>query len=363
MLLTLLSPITRAETLTSEKTTFIVDVITDELVNPWAMVFLNDEELLVTEREGKLKLVNLKGVVSSAVSGLPDISAKGQGGLLGLALDPHFGENKLIYLSYVGKGKGGYGTEVMRAELHRTELKNQTVIFRMQKKSRGGRHFGSRLVFSDSGKLFVSLGDRGAKSYAQNMNDHRGTVVRLEADGTPVADNPFIGVKSIRPEIFSFGHRNIQGMTLHPHSREVWTHEHGPQGGDEINILQAGSNYGWPVITYGVNYGIGTKIGEGTHKEGMLQPLYKWVPSIAPSGMSFYSGTKIPAWTDNLFVGSLKFGQLVRLQIEKGKVVHEERLLNRRFGRIRDVIEGPDEFLYVLTDDVRGKLLRLGPAQ
>ena len=216
-------------------------------------------------------------------------------------------------------------------------------------------------MFDNQGYLFITLGDRGDKPRAQDLSDHAGSLIRLHDDGRVPQDNPFIDNHNARPEIYSYGHRNIQGAALHPSSGSLWIHEHGPQGGDEINIPQAGLNYGWPIITYGVNYVIGTKIGEGTHKAGMEQPVHTWVPSIAPSGMTFYTGEQFPLWKDNLFVGSLKFQQLVRLEIENNKIRHEERLLTDKLGRIRDVRQGPDGLLYLLTDERNGKLVKIFP--
>jgi aldose sugar dehydrogenase len=352
-----------AESFTSQKQSFRVEIITDKLANPWGMAFLPKGDLLVTERPGSLRHITQAGKVSAPIQGLPDVKEKGQGGLMGIALHPDFENNKLVYLSYSAKGKGGYGTEVARGSLQGDKLTDVEIIFRAEAKSGGGQHFGSRLVFATDGSLYISLGERGSKDFAQDLNDHRGSLIRVNADGSIPMDNPFVKKKNARPRIYSYGHRNIQGMTLHPLTGKIWTHEHGPQGGDEVNIIVPGANYGWPVITYGVNYGIGTKIGEGTHKRGMQQPLHKWVPSIAPSGMTFYSGDKFPQWQDNLFVGSLKFGLLVRLEIKADKIVNEERLLNDKYGRIRDVVQGPDGLLYLLTDDVNGKLLRISPVE
>jgi len=340
-----------------------VKIITDRLEYPWGLAFLPGGDMLVTERGGTLRRVNAAGEVSEPLTGLPDIREKGQGGLLGIALHPQFRDNRWLYLSYTGRGDGGYGTEVLRGRLSGNGLEDTRVIFRARDKSGGGRHFGSRLVFAEGGRLYISLGDRGKRDTAQDLNDHRGSLVRLNDDGSVPAGNPFTGQADARPEIFSYGHRNIQGMAVHPRTGNIWTHEHGPQGGDEINIISAGLNYGWPVITYGVNYGIGTKIGEGTHRPGMQQPLYKWVPSIAPSGMAFYEGERFPRWRGDLFVGSLKFGLLVRLDVEVSEIVGEERMLDNRYGRIRDVVSGPDGYLYLLTDESSGKLLKLGPAQ
>lgn len=355
------SELLAADLFKSQKHDFRVEVITDKLANPWGMVFLPAGGMLITERSGTLRRVTRTGKISQTVQGLPLITQKGQGGLLGIALHPDFSINKWLYLSYAAKGEGGYGTEVARATLDGNQLIDVKVIFKAKDKSGGGRHFGSRLAFAGDGSLYISLGDRGRKDSAQDLKDHRGSLIRVHDDGSVPPDNPFIDKAGVRPEIYSYGHRNIQGMTIHPITGRVWTHEHGPQGGDEVNLIDAGMNYGWPVITYGVNYGFGTKIGEGSHKPGMQQPIHKWVPSIAPSGMTFYSGDKFPQWQGNLFVGSLKFGLLVRLELKADVVINEERLLNNKYGRIRDVVQGEDGFLYLLTDDTDGKLLKLSP--
>lgn len=352
-----------ADVIQSSKHEFIVEIVNEELVNPWGMVFLPDGDILVTERGGSLRRIDHRGQLSAAVSVSPLVKEKGQGGLMDVSLHPDFSRNHRLYLSYTAKGKGGYGTEVISARYRDHGLEDSKVIFRAVKKSGGGRHFGSRLLFARDGNLFISLGDRGKKDYAQDLGDHRGSLIRLTDKGEVPADNPFVDNKKARPEIFSYGHRNMQGMALHPETGEVWTHEHGPQGGDEININLPGLNYGWPVITYGVNYFSGTSIGEGTHKKGMEQPLYKWVPSIAPSGMAFYTGTKFPHWKNNLFVGSLKFAVLVRLELEGNRVIAEERLLNGGYGRVRDVRNGPDGYLYILTNAAKGKLIRIKPGQ
>jgi glucose/arabinose dehydrogenase len=254
------------------------------------------------------------------------------------------------------------GTEVARARLVNHRLQDLQVIFRLQPKTGTSYHFGSRLLFDRAGQLYITIGDRGDRPRAQDLTDHAGSVIRLHADGSVPKDNPFLSQQGAKPEIYSYGHRNPQGMALHPETGKVWIHEHGPQGGDELNIIDKGVNYGWPVITYGVNYVIGTSIGEGTHKQGMQQPDYYWVPSIAPSGMTFYTADRFPEWRGNLFVGSLKFQLLVRLILDGDKVVGEERMLKRRLGRIRDVRTGPDGYLYLLTDEPNGKLVRLEPA-
>lgn len=346
----------------AEDLAFTVETVRDELVHPWGMVFLADDQILITERPGRLYLLDTTSDSITDIKGLPDIAAVGQGGLLDVALDPDFRNNRLVYLSYAARGDGGYGTEVIRGKLAGNSLAETGVIFRALPKQGGGRHFGSRFLFAPDGTLFITLGDRGEKDNGQDTSTHAGSLIRVNPDGSVPDDNPLTGRAGVRPEIYTFGNRNMQGIALHPDTGEVWTHEHGPQGGDEVNIMRAGRNYGWPVITYGKNYVIGTDIGEGTHKEGMEQPVHYWVPSIAPSGMTFYTGQEFPEWQGNLLVGSLKFGLLVRLVIEDNQVTHEERLLNGEFGRIRDVRQGPDGAVYLLTDDQNGKLLRLRKA-
>ena len=346
---------------TTSASDFRVDTITDGLENPWDMVFLPTGGILVTERTGALRLISSGKLVDTAIGGLPRIKQHGQGGLMGIALHPDFARNRLVYLSYAGRGRGGYSTEVLRARFDGANLHDIEIIFRARPKVRGGRHFGGCLLFDDQGYLFISLGERGEDDDAQDLSNHSGSLIRLQDDGSVPANNPFAELSDVAPGIYTRGNRNIQGLVLHPVTGEVWTHEHGPRGGDEVNIMHAGENYGWPVITYGRNYVIGTKIGEGTHKPGMVQPIYKWVPSIAPSGMAFYEGDKFPDWRGDLFVGSLKFGLLVRLEIKGNEIVTEERLLGGKYGRIRNVVEGPDGYIYLLTDQANGKLLRLMP--
>lgn len=357
-----------AEVVRSERADFRVRVLSEGLEHPWALAFLPDGRFLVSERPGRLRVVAADGRLDPRpVMGVPAVAARGQGGLLDVVLHPAFASNGWIYLSYAAAGEGGAGTEVARgrwvsdAAGHR--LEELQVIYRQAPKSGGGQHFGSRLVFDRDGFLHISQGDRGEMERAQRLDDLAGKQVRLHDDGRVPADNPWRGVAGAQPEIFSVGHRNVQGAALHPVSGALWTHEHGPQGGDEINVVRKGRNYGWPVITYGVNYVIGTKIGVGTQREGLEQPLHRWTPSIAPSGMAFYSGERFPGWRGNLFVGALKYQMLVRLELDGERVVREERLLTGREGRIRDVRQGPDGLLYLLTDSPDGKLLRLEPAR
>lgn len=352
----------------SEKAVFRVETVATGLEYPWAVAFLPDGRALVSERPGRLRLIGADGRLDPRpVAGTPAVAAVGQGGLLDVALHPRFADNALVYLSYAGEGEGGIGTEVARGRLitdaSGSRLDDVQVIYRQRPKSNGRVHFGSRLVFDRAGYLYITQGERGEMARAQRLDDLAGKLVRLHDDGRIPDDNPWRGQASVRPEIFNYGHRNVQGAALHPDTGELWTHEHGPQGGDEINVERRGRNYGWPVITYGANYGTGTKIGVGTHQAGMEQPLYQWTPSIAPSGMAFYTGDRFPAWRGNLFVGALKFQMLVRLELDGERVVHEERLLTERLGRIRDVRQGPDGLLYLLTDASDGKLLRLVPVK
>lgn len=351
-----------AETVSSQKHRFRVVTVVEGLEHPWGLAFLPDGGMLVTERPGRLRLVRQGRLDPQPVEGLPAIAAKGQGGLLDVALHPDFAQNRLIYISFAAAGEGGIGTEVARGRLNGHRLEGVQTIFHLQPKSDKGIHFGSRLVFDRAGYLFITLGDRGEMARAQKWDDHAGSVIRLHDDGRVPADNPYKSHSGWKPEIYSIGHRNVQGAALHPQTGELWAHEHGPQGGDEINIIRAGNNYGWPVITYGVNYGLGTRIGMGTHRQGMIQPLHYWVPtSIAPSGMAFYEGDRFVHWQGDLFVGALREEMLVRLRFEGARVVEEEHLLKDALGRIRDVRSGPDGYLYLLTDHRKGKLVRLEP--
>ncbi|HSE00366.1 MAG TPA: PQQ-dependent sugar dehydrogenase [Burkholderiales bacterium] len=356
-------PAAQAQIVRSEAHDFRVVRLVEGLEYPWGLAFLPDGRMLVTERPGRLRIVNKdRKLDGEPVTGLPAITPHGQGGLLDVALHPRFAENSLVYVSYAARGEGGVSTEVARGRLSGRRLEEVQVLFRQLPKSGSSRHFGSRLVFDRAGFLYITLGDRGEMERAQKPDDHAGSVIRLHDDGRVPQDNPFVGKPGWKPEKYTLGNRNIQGAALHPQSGLLWTHEHGPQGGDEINVIRAGVNYGWPVITYGVNYGFGTKIGEGTHKPGMAQPLHYWVPSIAPSGMAFYTGDRFPRWRGDLFVGALRDQMLVRLKLDGEKVIAEERMLKGTLGRIRDVRNGPDGLIYLLTDDPRGVLARLEPA-
>jgi aldose sugar dehydrogenase len=363
LLLGLCGPGVAAQTPAGEAQRFRAVAVTEGLEYPWGLAFLPDGCKLVTERPGRLRLVAADGRLDpQPIAGVPPVVAIGQGGLLDVALHPDFARNGWVYLSYAGADADGYGTEVLRGRLDGHALRDVEVIFRMQPKSATSHHFGSRLVFDRQGFLHITLGERGDKDRAQRLDDHAGSVIRLHDDGRVPADNPFTAKPGAKPEKFTLGHRNIQGAALHPETGELWAHEHGPQGGDEINIIRPGQNYGWPVITYGRNYIIGTSIGEGTAKAGMVQPVWQWTPSIAPSGMAFYTGNRFPGWHGNLFVGALKGQMLVRLTLDGNRVVREERLLEGKLGRIRDVRAGPDGYIYLLTDHSRGQIVRLEPA-
>jgi len=341
------------------------DVVRGETVarglsNPWALEFLPDGRILVTERPGRLRIVERDGRVGAPLTGVPTVLAQSQGGLLDVALDPQFASNRFVYLSYAEPGAGGTaGTAVARARLGSTGLDEVRVIYQQEPKVSGGNHFGSRLVFGRDGALFVTQGDRfDYRDQAQDLRSLLGKVVRIGADGTVPRDNPFVGRGDARPEIWSYGHRNVQAAALDPATGQLWTVEHGARGGDELNHPEAGKNYGWPVITYGRDYS-GMKIGEGTTRDGMEQPVYYWDPVIAPSGMTFYTGTRYPGWTGNAFVGSLGTQSLVRLVLQNGRVTTEERY--EMGARVRDVTQGPDGFLYLVTDESDGKVLRVVP--
>ena len=331
------------------------------LEHPWSLAFLPDGTMLVTERPGRLRIVSPSGVVSAPLAGVPAVRALQQGGLLDVALSPAFERDRTVFLSYAEpSGIASARTAVARAELAGRELRNLRVIFRQKQDALGGMHFGSRLVFGRDGTLFATLGERFTeRARAQDLSTHFGKVVRIHADGSVPADNPFVKTAGALPEIWSYGHRNPQGAALHPASGRLWIHEHGPQGGDEVNLTLAGRNYGWPVITHGREYVTGTAIGEGTAKAGMEQPLWQWTPSIAPSGMAFCTTDRYPGWKGSLLVGALKFMLVSRLELDGEKVLREERLLTDVGERIRDVREGPDGHVWLLTDSPEGRLLRL----
>jgi glucose/arabinose dehydrogenase len=340
------------------------EVIARDLQNPWGLAFIGEGRMLVTERPGRMRVVEADGRLGPPLKGLPEIDAVGQGGLLDVTTDRDFARNRTVHFCYSEPGLGGNSTAMASARLadDRTRLEDLRVVFSQKPKVGSRLHFGCRIVQTDDGGLFLALGDRYSRMQdAQTLDNHQGKLVRVMPDGQPHPANPFLQRSGARPEIYSLGHRNIQGATLAADGT-LWTIEHGPQGGDELNRPEAGKNYGWPVITYGENYG-GGRIGAGiTRRDGMEQPVQYWVPSIAPSGLVFLGSDRYgAAWKGSLFTGSLKFRQLVRLQLEGGRVVKEERLLGDLNQRIRDVREGPDGLLYLLTDDSNGQLIRLRP--
>jgi len=342
-----------------------VSTVADGLRNPWALAFLpGGKDMLVTERPGNLRLVSAEGKVGAPISGVPKVWAEGQGGLLDVVLSPEFAKDRTVYLSYAEEGSDGKaGTAVGRGQLSedRARLENFNVIFRQQPKLSVGNHFGSRLVFDRNGYLFIALGENNQRPTAQDLDKLQGKIARILPDGEVPKDNPFVGKDNVRPEIWSFGHRNQQGAALNPWTGKLWTHEHGPRGGDEINIPQAGKNYGWPVATHGINYSLlPIPEAKGKQVDGMVGPHHVWEKSPGISGMAFYDSPTFKAWDHNLFIGALATQELIRLQLDGDKIVHEERLLGDLKARIRDVWVGPDGYLYVLTDDKDGTLLKVG---
>lgn len=346
------------------QTPVAVEVITKGLAHPWGLAFLPDGRVLVTERPGRVRIVT-DGKASRPLAGTPEVAATGQGGLLDIALAPNFERSRLVYMSFSEPRSGRTnGTSVARARLvgpHGDErLEDLEIIFRQEPAHRGGLHFGSRLAFAPDGNLFVTVGERFEMKFAQDLTRTWGKVVRITSDGAIPPDNPFVGRKGARAEIWSYGHRNPQAAAIHPSTGLLWVIEHGPRGGDEVNLIERGANYGWPVIGYGIDYS-GAKLHEATHKDGMKQPAYYWVPSIAPSGMAFYTGSLFPDWKGSLLVGALAERSLHRLVLDGNDIVAEEVLLRDRGERIRDVRQGPDGAVWLLTDEADGSLLRLTP--
>lgn len=348
----------------SEEGPVSVVTVADGLQSPWALAFLPEGRMLVTERPGRMRIVSASGELSPPLSGVPDVHARGQGGLLDVVIGPDFAQDRRIYFTYAQPTARGARTAVARAELDvaANRLERVEVIFAQNEDPSGRHHFGSRIAFADDGTLYVGLGDRSShRDRAQALDSHLGKIIRIHADGSVPTDNPFVGQAGVLPEIWSYGHRNIQGTAIHPESRVVWSNEHGPQGGDEVNAGVAGANHGWPVITHGREYGTGARIGEATERDDVEPAVHYWVPSIAPAGMAFYTGDAFPQWQGNLFVGALRGELLARLVLDGNRVVHEERLLTELRSRIRDVRQGPDGKLYLL-DESNGRILRLDPA-
>jgi aldose sugar dehydrogenase len=334
------------------------------LVNPWALAFLPDGKMLVTERPGRMRLVTAEGQISPPLKGVPEAWASGQGGLLDVVTDKSFAQNKTIYFCYAERTEGGGRTTAARAKLNDANgrLDEVKIIFRQQGPLSSGNHYGCRIAQADDGNLFVALGDHFTyRDQAQSLGNHLGKIVRIAPDGSVPSGNPFAGRADAKPEIWSYGHRNVQALAINPATGEPWEIEHGPRGGDEVNVAGKGKNYGWPVIGYGIDYS-GAKIHDSTAKDGMEQPLKYWVPSIAPSGMAFYTGNLFPKWNGSLFLGALRGAMLVRLTLNGNAVTSEERLLQNLHERIRDVRQGPDGALWLLTDSSAGRILRVTPA-
>ncbi|MCG8341969.1 MAG: PQQ-dependent sugar dehydrogenase [Chlorobiales bacterium] len=340
---------------------FRITTVVRDLEFPWSVAFLPGGDFLITERGGRLLLFKNDDDTPHVVNGLPEIYPVGQGGLLDVIPDPDFETNRTIYFSFVAEGPGGYGTEVARAVLDGTSLRNVQVIFKAMPKTSSGIHFGSRLLMAPDGTLIITLGEKGLMHEAQNTSNHLGTTIRINPDGSIPQDNPYVSRKGYQPALYTYGNRNVQGIALHPETGKIWFHEHGPKGGDELNILKPGANYGWPVITYGVDYN-GAIISEKTAAPGMEQPVVYWVPSIAPSGMTFYNGSAFPEWKNNIFIGALVQRHLRRVVLQDEQVIGQEILLKDLGERIRDVRTGPDGYLYLLTDSKNGRLLRLEPS-
>jgi glucose/arabinose dehydrogenase len=353
------APVAQAEAPAAERV--VATTVATGLSSPWGLAFLPDGRALVTEKGGTFRIVSLDGTVSAPIGGAPAVDASGQGGLLDVKLSPDFANDSTIWFAFAEPAGGGAArTAVARAVLRATAIESVQVVFRQQPAVTGGLHFGARLAFAPDGTLFVGLGDRGQGSPAQALDNHIGKVVRIRTDGGAPADNPFVGRAGALPEIWSFGHRNVQGAAIEPATGRLWAVEHGPRGGDEVNVPAPGANHGWPVITYGRDYATGEPLGEGTTRADVAPPLHYWVPtSIAPAGMAFVTSARVPAWTGDLFVGALAGRMLVRLDVQDGRVVGEQRLLTALGERIRDVKQGPDGALYLVTDSTAGRLMRV----
>ena len=344
------------------QTPYDFKVLSEGLTFPWGVKSLPDGRLLITEKAGNLRIAKVNGELSKPITGLPAVNTSGQGGLLGITIDPNFNKNRMVYWTFSENVDGGTLTSVAKGKLSADESKIEgaTVIYRATPAHKGNLHYGGRILFDKNGDLFVSTGERSdmvTRPQAQQLNSSLGKIIHITTDGKPVANGPFASTTGAKPELYSYGHRNVQGLTFNPVTGDLWSNEFGPRGGDEINRVQSGKNYGWPIITYGIEYS-GKKIGESIQqKEGMEQPVYYWDPSVSPSGMTFYSGDMMPEWKNNLFVGCLSGMHSARLVIENNKVVGEERLLSQEYQRFRDVTQGKDGAIYAVTD--QGRLYRI----
>jgi glucose/arabinose dehydrogenase len=344
--------------ITSENFTYSIDTITDNLQNPWGLTFLPNNDLLVTERSGEIRIIRDNQLLDQKITGVPEVYAKGQGGLFEVKLHPNYESNGWLYISYAAPGEGGGNTAITRARLDGFNLVDKEIIFQALPFRSSGNHFGGHMEFDSEGYLFLSTGDRGSRNNAQTLSNQSGKILRLKDDGSIPVDNPFVNDNNASPEIFTYGNRNPQGMAVHPLTGEVWTHEHGPMGGDEINIIRPGLNFGWPEVTYGKNYD-GTTISDISSRDDVEHPLHYWIPSIAPCGMEFVTSDLYPAWTGNLLVGSLKFRYVARIELDGETVVSEEKIIEN-IGRIRSIAQGPDGLIYVSMESP-GMVVRLMP--
>lgn len=342
----------------SQKQKFGVDTVADGLSNPWGITFLPDGRILVTERKGEIRIIKDGKLLPEKIEGVPEVFANGQGGLLDITLHPDYENNGWIYFSYAKPGENGGGTTIVRTKLEGNKFTNQEELFSAQPFSSSGAHFGCRIVFDGKGYMFFSSGERGTKENAQNLGNHLGKILRLHDDGRVPADNPFVNTEGARPEIWSYGHRNPQGLIYDKQTDKLYDVEHGPKGGDELNLVEKGKNYGWPVITWGIDYD-GKPISDIQEKEGMVQPLRYWVPSIAPCGMTMVTSDKFPNWKDNILVGALAHTHVARVELKDGKYVTEEKLLDK-IGRVRAVAQSPDGYIYVVTE-TPGMVVKLIP--
>ena len=345
------------------KTPYSTKVLTDGLKAPWGITTLPDGRFLITQKKGVMRIASQDGTLSGDITGLPEVNSKGQGGLLGVTIDPDFSNNRMVYWTFSENTPQGNLTAAAKGRLSNDEktIENATVIYQATPAYKGTLHYGSRILFDKKGNLFISTGERSdieTRPQAQYLNSSLGKVIRITTDGKPAAGNPFLGRSDAKPELYSYGHRNVQGLALHPVTGDLWESEFGPRGGDEVNLIEPGKNYGWPTITYGIEYA-GPKVGEGIQqKAGMEQPVYYWDPVLSPSGITFYSGNVIPEWQNNLFVGGLNGNHIARLVIKNNKVVGEESLLGNEDQRFRDITQGKDGALYTVTD--QGRLYRIG---
>lgn len=348
-------------TITTQKQKFILEILTTDLKSPWGIAFLPDGRILVNEKEGEIRIIKDGKLLDERITGVPKVYTNGQGGLMDIQLHPDYSKNGWIYLTYAKPdGDNGGGTVIARAKLKGNELTNLEELFKAIPTSTSGAHFGSRIVFDGKGYIFFSSGERGKKENAQDLSNHLGKIMRLHEDGRVPKDNPFINKPGAKPEIWSYGHRNPQGLYYDRHTNTLWDHEHGPKGGDELNKVEKGKNYGWPVITWGINYD-GKPISDISVKEGMEQPVRYWVPSIAPCGMTMVTSDKYPNWKDNLLVGALAFQLIARVELNNGKFVAEERILEK-IGRVRAVAQSPDGYIYITTENP-GTVSRLVPVK